>query len=229
MTWENVYLRTRWHLDPSSRLAATDIGRKLGRLYPCGGGQLGSHLTQWCLGRELPSHQVASWSIQPFGHKRHGPKIVGYAPLGAGRAGSPTPHVKQCGQGRGLPLYQVASWSIYPFRHNRRGPKICSSFSLGVWVPSNTTWPGRGLPPYQVAPLSIQPFGHNTWAENWGGATVSPFDEWKLVPHLTQCRLGRGLYVRAKWHLDRSSRLATTDMGENWGLSPFLWGSWVPI
>jgi len=31
-------------------------------------------------------------------------------------------------------------------------------------------------------------------------------------PHLTQCLLGRGL-LPTKWHLDSSSRLATTDMG----------------
>jgi len=29
VAWAEVYLRTKWHLDPSSRLATTDIGRKL--------------------------------------------------------------------------------------------------------------------------------------------------------------------------------------------------------
>ena len=46
------------------------------------------------------------------------------------------------------------------------------------------------------------------------GAAVPLF--WRelcaAVPHLTQCGLGRGL-PRTKWHLDPSSRLATTDMG----------------
>ena len=32
------------------------------------GGELGSHLTQCRLSRGLPPYQVASWSIQPFGH-----------------------------------------------------------------------------------------------------------------------------------------------------------------
>ena len=32
------------------------------------GGELGPHLTQCGLGRGLPPYQVASWSIQPFGH-----------------------------------------------------------------------------------------------------------------------------------------------------------------
>jgi len=31
-------------------------------------GELSPHLTQCCLGRGLPSYQVESWSIQPFGH-----------------------------------------------------------------------------------------------------------------------------------------------------------------
>jgi len=60
------YLRTTWHLDPSSCLTAIDKGRKLGAMLLCMG-ELGPHLTQCGLGRTLPRHQVASWSIQPFG------------------------------------------------------------------------------------------------------------------------------------------------------------------
>ena len=30
MAWEEAYLRIKWHLDPSSRLATTDMGRQLG-------------------------------------------------------------------------------------------------------------------------------------------------------------------------------------------------------
>jgi len=30
VAWAEAYLRTKWHLDPSSRLAATDMGQKLG-------------------------------------------------------------------------------------------------------------------------------------------------------------------------------------------------------
>jgi len=41
------------------------------------------------LGRGLPPYQVASWSTQPFGHNRYGPKIGGCAPLGEGD-GSPS-------------------------------------------------------------------------------------------------------------------------------------------
>jgi len=48
------------------RLATIDMGRKLG--VPLWGGELGPHLTQFGLGRGLPPYQMASWSIQPFGH-----------------------------------------------------------------------------------------------------------------------------------------------------------------
>jgi len=54
------------------------MGRKLGEgLCPFLGGELGPHLTQCRLGRGLSFYQVASWSIEPFGHNRYRPKIWG--------------------------------------------------------------------------------------------------------------------------------------------------------
>jgi len=51
------------------RLATIGMGRKLGAAVPLsGGGGLGPHLTQSRLGRGLPLYQLASLSIQPFGH-----------------------------------------------------------------------------------------------------------------------------------------------------------------
>ena len=87
---------TKWHLDASSRLATIEIDRKLGRgCAPFLGGERGPYRRQCRLGLGVPPYQVASWSIQPFGHKRYGHKIVGCA-LWVG------PHPTQCGQGRGL-------------------------------------------------------------------------------------------------------------------------------
>jgi len=57
--------------------------------------------------------QVASWSIEPFGHNRYGPKIG--ANFGEGELG---PHVTQCGQDRGIPACQVSSWFVQLFGHN---------------------------------------------------------------------------------------------------------------
>ena len=100
-----VYLRTKWHLDPSGRLA-TIHGQKVEEaVVPpfLGGGGLRPPVT-----RSLFPYQVASWSIQPFGHNRHGPKIGGLCPFW----GELGPHLTQCGWGRGRPPYQVASWIL---------------------------------------------------------------------------------------------------------------------
>jgi len=52
---------------------------------------MGSHLTQSPLSWGLPPYQVASWSMQPFGRNRYGPKIGWAAVLLWGRgAGSPS-------------------------------------------------------------------------------------------------------------------------------------------
>jgi len=45
------------------RLATIDMGRKIGVCCSLFHRGAGSHLTQCCLGRGLPSYQVASWSI----------------------------------------------------------------------------------------------------------------------------------------------------------------------
>jgi len=66
------------------RLATIDMGRKVGAAVLLFVGELGPHLTQCSLGRGLPLYQVASWSIQPFGHNRHGSKIGGCASFGTG-------------------------------------------------------------------------------------------------------------------------------------------------
>jgi len=58
MTWAKAYLRTKWHLDPSSRLATTDMGRKSVAVPLFWG--LGPHLTLCRLGRGLPPCQVSS-------------------------------------------------------------------------------------------------------------------------------------------------------------------------
>jgi len=39
----------------------------------------------------------------------------------------------------------------------------------------------------------------------------------ELGPHVTQCRLGRDLYLYTKWYLDPSSRLGTIDVGQKLG------------
>jgi len=54
-----AYLHTKWHVNPCSHLATTDMGRKLGAV-PLGEEELGAHLTQCGQGRGLPTCQVLS-------------------------------------------------------------------------------------------------------------------------------------------------------------------------
>jgi len=56
-------------------VATVDMGRKEAGAMPLLRWELGPCLTQCGLGRGLLPYQVASSSIQPFGHNRHGPKI----------------------------------------------------------------------------------------------------------------------------------------------------------
>ena len=93
----------------------------------------------------------------------------------------------------------------------------------GAGSPSNTMSPGlrpTSLPSYQVAFSSIQPFRHNRHGPKIGGC--DPVEEESWVTHLTQYRLGEA-YLRTKWHLDPSNRLATTETGRKLGTVP-LWG-----
>jgi len=60
VAWAETYLRTKWHLSPYSRLATTDIGRKLGECAPLGVGELGPRLTQCRVGRGLTPYQMTA-------------------------------------------------------------------------------------------------------------------------------------------------------------------------
>jgi len=48
--WTEAYLRTKWHLDPSSRLAQQTWAQNSGGCVPLGV-ELGHHLSQYGLGR----------------------------------------------------------------------------------------------------------------------------------------------------------------------------------
>jgi len=48
VTWAEAQLCTKWHLDPSSRLCAIDMGRKLGAAVPfLRGGDTSPSNTMW--------------------------------------------------------------------------------------------------------------------------------------------------------------------------------------
>jgi len=73
--WAEPYLHTKCHLNTSSRLVTTKMGRQWGGSAPFLGRELGLHLAQCGLEQRPPPCRVPFWSIQPFGHIRHGPKI----------------------------------------------------------------------------------------------------------------------------------------------------------
>jgi len=150
-------------------VSTIDTGRKRsGLLCPFRG--VSSSNTMWPEPRST-SYQVASSSIQPFGHSRHGPKL-GALPLLRESLG---PHQTQRRLGRSLYL-QVASSSIQSFGHNKHGPKI-------GWHEMCHFSGGAGC--HKVA-----------WSE---------------------------AYLRTRWHLSPSSRLATMDVGQKLEVVP-LWG-----
>jgi len=72
------------------RLASIDMGRKLGAVSLWWRGAGSPFNTMWPGSRPIPPYQVASWSIQPFGHNRHGPKFGRTMPL--------------CGRGSWVPI-----------------------------------------------------------------------------------------------------------------------------
>ena len=82
-----AHLHTKWHLDPSSRLATIDMGQKVRVVVP--------HFRP----TSLPSGILIHPAICP---QQIWAKNWGLCPFGEGELG---PHLTQCGQGRGLYLH----------------------------------------------------------------------------------------------------------------------------
>jgi len=132
-----------------------DRGHNRHRLKRWGGllcpfrGELGPSLIQYGLGRGLLPYQVASSSIQPFGHNRHGPKI-GCA-FFSRVAGSPS-NIKSPGSmptsiPNGILVHPAVwpqrtlaeNWGYAPLREGELSPHLTHCCV------------GQGLPPYEVA------------------------------------------------------------------------------
>ena len=76
---------------------------------------LGPHLTQCGLGRDLPPCQMASWSIQPFGHNRHRLQIIWM-------------------QAEPAPINFESGGCCAPFRLEELGPHRVKNLKIGIWV-----------------------------------------------------------------------------------------------
>jgi len=95
--------------------------------------------------------------------------------------------------------------------------KLSQIWDLGVVKQVlSSSWDGR-------------PSGHNRHRPKLGAVPPIFFRGGEgAESHVTQCGLGRGLYLRTKWHLEASSRLATTNMGRKVGAVPFN-GMWLGL
>jgi len=136
---------TIWHLYPCSRLATTHWPKLWGAVPPFFGGRnRAPHSTECRQGRGLPPDQMASRSIQPFGHNRHWPKIGGCAHLGEGELGR-SPSNKMWPGARHTP--QPSGILIHPavLSQQTHGRKLgqCPFKGRGAGFPSNTMWPGQ--------------------------------------------------------------------------------------
>jgi len=95
-----LYLHTKWHVSPSSRLAKIEMGRQLGTVPPFEGWRAGSLCNTMSLGprpTSIPNGILIHPAIWP---QKIWAENWGGCALWGGELDS---HLMQCGQGRGLP------------------------------------------------------------------------------------------------------------------------------
>ena len=128
VAWADVYLRTKWHLYPSSRMTAIDMDQKLG--WGCAlfsrGREVGPSRTQ---SRLAEAYLRTKWHLSPSSSVATTDicrKLYGWGVLcrfRGGGAGSPSNTMSP----RLRPTSVPSGILIQPFGHNRHGPKIGGS------------------------------------------------------------------------------------------------------
>jgi len=117
-----AYLHTKWNIDPSSRLATTDMGRKFGVLchFLRGSWVPIQHNVAWA-----EAYPRTKWHLDPCNRLAtiHGPKLEGCCVPSPfwGRAGSPSNTMWPGPRPTSIPSGIVNHLAI---GHNRHGPKI---------------------------------------------------------------------------------------------------------
>jgi len=143
-------------------------------------------------------------------------------------AGFPSNTLSPGSRSTSLPSGTFIHPAVWQNRHGKIGVLLCSIFlGEGSWLPMqhNATWAEVYLLPSGIL---IHPavWPQQTWAKFvvllfrifLGGGSGSPSNNMAWVK----------AYLLTKWHLDASSRLATTDMGRKLGAVPPFWKrSWV--
>jgi len=131
-------------------VATIDMGEKRGTAVRPFRGQRGPRPTQCGLCRGQLMYKVASSSIQPFGHNRHGLKIgSGWLCLFSGVSWVPIEHKVACAE-----AYLHTKWHISPpsrldtMDNGRKLGVLCPIRGGGAASPSNTM--SRRLTPTSV-------------------------------------------------------------------------------
>jgi len=134
-----AYLRSKWHLDPPSRLATINLGHKVGAVPLFRWGSWVTHLTQCGLGRGLTS--VPSDPSSPLVTIDMGRKLGASVPIMGGGAGFPSNTVSRGPRPASLPsgmLIYPASWSHQIWAKNWG---LCPYGGGEPESPSKTMWP----------------------------------------------------------------------------------------
>jgi len=126
-------------------------------------------------------------------------------------------------------VYLPAKWHLDPSSHlatiymaRKLGALLFPFLGEGTGSPSNTMWPG----PRPTSVLSGILMHPTVWPQytgrKLGGVLMCPppFGGGEVGPQHNVA--WAEAYLRTKWHLDPTTRLATTDMGQNWRLCPLL-------
>ena len=140
------------------RSSTIDISRKLGGAVPLfGEGEQRPHRTQYGLGWGLPPWQVSSWSIQPFDHNRHGPKLGVVVPPFRGQgAGSPVNTMSSGPRPTSVPSGILIHPAVWPQLTWAKIGGLCPFLVGGVGPHLTQCGLGRRLPPCQVSSSSIR-------------------------------------------------------------------------
>ena len=104
VAWAEAYLRAKWHLDISRRLATINMGRKFGgstSIWEGGAGSPPNTKSPEWRPTSIPIGIVINAAIWP---QQIWAENWVCAPLGEGELG---PHLTQCVRGQGLPACQV--------------------------------------------------------------------------------------------------------------------------
>jgi len=141
MSHGSRYLHCKWHLNPSSRLATTDMGRKLGAVPPFLGGT------------GFPSNNVAcaeayqSTTMPSFIliHPTVWPQYTNVTDKTDRETGQTQPSVALA------EVYLRTKWHLNLSSRLATTDMGQFNFLGGAGSPSNTMWPGPSLPPCHVS------------------------------------------------------------------------------